>query len=186
MNNTLSDFSTYPNKYVSRPCLSSHSFICAHIQNVPGSDIIAIATVFAVATCSGPVIPYRGGRIDANVAGPLGVPDPSDSLDSLKNNFAKQGFNVSEMIQLVACGHTLGGVRYPDFPTVVAATSGTVVDLFDGTQQFDHNMFVCSIHIVLVLTSCAQRDAVPRRDDAGPVGGAEPDYGVRPAGFQQR
>ncbi|KAJ7910621.1 heme peroxidase [Mycena leptocephala] len=83
------------------------------------------------ATCSGPVIPYRGGRIDANVA---------DSLDSLKNNFAKQGFNVSEMIQLVACGHTLGGVRYPDFPTVVAATSGTVVDLFDGTQQFDHNI----------------------------------------------
>jgi hypothetical protein len=47
-------------------------------------------------------------------------------------------------------------------------------------------MFVCSIHIVLVLTSCAQCDAVPRRDDAGPVDSAEPDYGVRPAGFQQR
>ncbi|KAF7350459.1 Peroxidase [Mycena venus] len=123
MNNTLSDFSTYPNKYVSR------------------SDIIAIATVFGVATCSGPVIPFRGGRIDANVAGPTGVPDAGDSLDSLTNNFAKQGFNVSEMIQLVACGHTLGGVRYPDFPTIVAGSGQTtVVDLFDGTQQFDHNI----------------------------------------------
>ncbi|KAJ6571779.1 heme peroxidase [Mycena capillaripes] len=124
MNNTLSDFETYPNQYVSR------------------ADIISLATVFAVATCGGPVIPFRGGRIDANTAGPLGVPDPGDSLDSLTNNFAKQGFNVSEMIQLVACGHTLGGVRYPDFPTIVSNSNNqaTVVDLFDGTQQFDHNI----------------------------------------------
>ncbi|KAJ6463794.1 L-ascorbate oxidase [Mycena vitilis] len=123
MNNTLSDFSTYPNKYVSR------------------ADIIAIGTVFAVSTCGGPVIPFRGGRVDANVASPSSVPDPGDSLDSLTNNFAKQGFNVSEMIQLVACGHTLGGVRYPDFPTIVTGSGGgTVVDLFDGTQQYDHNI----------------------------------------------
>ncbi|KAJ7136023.1 heme peroxidase [Mycena epipterygia] len=125
MNNTLSDFSTYPNKYITR------------------SDIIAIGTVWAVATCSGPVIPLRGGRVDATVAGPQGVPDPGDSLQSLTDNFAKQGFNVSEMIQLVACGHTLGGVRYPDFPTVVAAGSNpgdTIIDLFDDTQQFDHNI----------------------------------------------
>ncbi|KAJ6463796.1 heme peroxidase [Mycena vitilis] len=123
MNNTLSDFSTYPNKYVSR------------------ADIIAIGTVFAVSTCGGPVIPFRGGRVDANVASPSSVPDPRDSLDSLTNNFAKQGFNVSEMIQLVACGHTLGGMRYPDFPTIVTGSGGgTVVDLFDGTQQYDHNI----------------------------------------------
>ncbi|KAJ6631147.1 heme peroxidase [Mycena sp. CBHHK59/15] len=123
MNNTLSDFETYPNKYVTR------------------ADIIAIGAVWAVATCGGPVIPLQGGRIDAEVAGPFGVPDASDSTESLTNNFAKQGFNVSEMIQLVACGHTLGGVRYPDFPTVVSPgsdTSGTVVHLFDDTQQFDN------------------------------------------------
>ncbi|KAJ7145356.1 heme peroxidase [Mycena crocata] len=124
MNNTLSDFETFPNRYVTR------------------ADIIAIGTVWAVATCSGPIIPYRGGRVDANVAGPTGVPDPVDSLDSLTNNFAKQGFNVSEMIQLVACGHTLGGVRYPDFPTVIAPVDGqaSVVQLFDETQSFDHNI----------------------------------------------
>ncbi|KAJ7057892.1 L-ascorbate oxidase [Mycena amicta] len=125
MKNTLSDFSSYPSKYISR------------------ADIIAIGTVFAVAACGGPAIPLRGGRIDTNIAGPYGVPNASDPIDSLTNNFAKQGFNVSEMIQLVACGHTLGGVRYPDFPTVVSAgpnTADTVVDLFDETQQFDHNI----------------------------------------------
>ncbi|KAJ7755388.1 heme peroxidase [Mycena maculata] len=125
MNNTLSDFSSFPNKYLTR------------------ADLIAIATSWAVATCSGPIVPFQGGRVDANVAGPFGVPDPSDSLESLTANFAKQGFNVSEMIQLVACGHTLGGVRYPDFPTIVspgADTSDTVVDLFDDTQTFDHNI----------------------------------------------
>lgn len=122
-------------------CLLLHMLIFLY----SGADIIAIATVFAVATCSGPVIPFRGGRIDANVAGPSGVPDAADSLDSLTANFAHQGFNVSEMIQLVACGHTLGGVRYPDFPTVVAGTGSTsVVKLFDGTQQFDHNMWARS------------------------------------------
>ncbi|KAJ7512054.1 L-ascorbate oxidase [Mycena galericulata] len=125
MNNTLSDFSTFPNKYVTR------------------SDLIGIATTFAVATCGGPVIPFQGGRVDANIAGPYGVPNASDTLQSITNTFAHQGFNVSEMIQLVACGHTLGGVRYPDFPSVVPAgpnPSDTIVDLFDETQQFDHNI----------------------------------------------
>ncbi len=45
------------------------------------------------------------------------------------------------MIQLVACGHTLGGVRYPDFPTIVSGSgSNTIIDLFDGTQSFDHSI----------------------------------------------
>jgi len=125
MNNSLSDFSSFPNKYVTR------------------ADLIGIATVFAVATCGGPVIPFQGGRIDTNIAGPYGVPNASDTTESLTASFAHQGFNVSEMIQLVACGHTLGGVRYPDFPTVVSPgsnTGATVVDLFDETQQFDHNI----------------------------------------------
>ncbi|CAK5272903.1 unnamed protein product [Mycena citricolor] len=123
MNNTLNDFSVYPSKYVSR------------------ADVIVLGTVMAVATCGGPAIPIQGGRIDANVAGPYGVPNITDSLDSLKGTFAHQGFNVSEMIQLVACGHTLGGVRYPDFPNVVPGSgSQTVVQLFDDTQRFDHSI----------------------------------------------
>ncbi|KAJ7096699.1 L-ascorbate oxidase [Mycena belliarum] len=125
MNNTLNDFSAFPNKYVTR------------------ADLIAVATVWAVATCSGPVIPIRGGRVDAETAGPFGVPTPADSLESLTANFAKQGFNVTEMIQLVACGHTLGGVRSPDFPTIVSPGSNpsdVVIALFDDTQQFDHKI----------------------------------------------
>ncbi|KAJ7627585.1 hypothetical protein DFH06DRAFT_1443050 [Mycena polygramma] len=53
-------------------------------QYVSHADIIAIGTVFAVSTRGGPVIPFRGDRADANI-----------------------GLNVSEMIQLVACGRTL-------------------------------------------------------------------------------
>ncbi|KAJ7207100.1 L-ascorbate oxidase [Mycena pura] len=123
MNNTLSDLSAFPSKHISR------------------ADVIAIAAVWSVATCGGPIIPLRGGRIDANVAGPYGVPNASDPIESLTSNFAKQGFNVSEMIQLVACGHTLGGVRSTDFPTVVppaADPTKAVFDLFDNTQQFDN------------------------------------------------
>ncbi|KAF7300623.1 Peroxidase [Mycena chlorophos] len=125
MTNTRSDFSSFPSKYISR------------------SDITVIGTIFAVAACGGPAMQVRGGRIDTNVAGPYGVPNASDTSESIVATFAHQGFNISEMIQLVACGHTLGGVRYPDFPDVVAApsdTSETVVDLFDDTQQFDHNI----------------------------------------------
>ncbi|KAF7323916.1 Peroxidase [Mycena kentingensis (nom. inval.)] len=125
MKNTLSDFSSFPSKYISR------------------ADIIAIGTVFAVAACGGPVIPIRGGRIDSNVAGPYGVPNVTDTTEHFVDTFAKQGFNVSEMIQLVACGHTLGGVRFPDFPDLVPQgtdANAQVVQLFDTTQQFDVNI----------------------------------------------
>ena len=73
------------------------------------------------------------------------MPNASDPIESLTSNFAKQGFNVSEMIQLVACGHTLGGVRSTDFPTVVppaADPTTAVFDLFDNTPQFDNVMSV--------------------------------------------
>jgi hypothetical protein len=59
----------------------------------------------------GPKINFRGGRIDAKQAGPAGVPEPQDSLQSHTATFARTGFSATEMIQLVACGHTLGGVQ---------------------------------------------------------------------------
>jgi hypothetical protein len=58
--------------------------------------------------------------------------------------FRLQGFNATEMIQLVACGHTIGGVRSVDFPQVVTANasdpSGIVLQDFDTTPQFDTAM----------------------------------------------
>ncbi|KAJ6529800.1 hypothetical protein B0H19DRAFT_1384897 [Mycena capillaripes] len=52
LDHTLSNLSTYLNQYVR-------------------ADIISLAFLFAVATCSGPVIPFRGGAH---------VPDSGDSL----------------------------------------------------------------------------------------------------------
>uniref|UniRef100_A0A0W0FQC1 Uncharacterized protein n=1 Tax=Moniliophthora roreri TaxID=221103 RepID=A0A0W0FQC1_MONRR len=53
--------------------------------------------------CGGPVIPVRAGRNDAKEAGPLGVPGTG-------------GFNRGDMIPVVTCGHTPGGVHGDHHP----------------------------------------------------------------------
>ncbi|KAG6804789.1 hypothetical protein H0H93_006710, partial [Arthromyces matolae] len=70
-----------------------------------------MGAVLGVASCGGPVIPYRAGRIDATQAGPATVPEPQQDLQTHIASFERQGFNQTEMIALVACGHTIGGVR---------------------------------------------------------------------------
>ncbi|KAJ7609161.1 heme peroxidase [Roridomyces roridus] len=79
------------------------------------SDILAVGVILAIKNCGGPSIPFRPGRIDATEAGPSGVPQPTESLETHISEFARQGFNATEMIGLVACGHTLGGVHQVDF-----------------------------------------------------------------------
>lgn len=76
--------------------------------------------MFGVSTCGGPILPYRGGRIDALAAGPEGPPQPQQGLQTFVQDFARMGFNTTEMIQMVACGHTIGSVRSTDFPNLVA------------------------------------------------------------------
>ena len=98
------------------------------------ADLIAMGTIFAYASCGGPnhaSIPFRGGRVDAKSAGPPGVPEPQQDLQSHTDSFRRQGFNQSEMIALVACGHTVGGVRKDDFPTIVDRAFA----LFNGDGQ---------------------------------------------------
>lgn len=122
-NQTMNDFENYPNKLVSR------------------ADIISIAAIFAVSTCGGPIIPFRGGRIDAYSAGNFGTPQPQDDLGTLTTSFQNQGFNAVEMIKLVACGHTMGGVRSSDFPELVPAGPNPNVpniENFDTSTQFDN------------------------------------------------
>ena len=82
-------------------------------------------------------MPFRGGRVDATAAGPPGVPEPQNTLESHIASFAKQGFNQTEMITLVACGHTFGGVQHSAFPDTVPVPAG--VDDIDGT--FDNTPF---------------------------------------------
>ncbi|KAF9260072.1 heme peroxidase [Marasmius fiardii PR-910] len=115
MNRSLGDFSTFQSPHVSM------------------ADLIAMGAVFALPSCGGPFIPYRVGRVDAVAAGVPGVPEPQQSLQNHIDSFERQGFTKEEMIALVACGHTIGGVRSVDFPDITSQG----LALFHGEQQYD-------------------------------------------------
>jgi hypothetical protein len=106
------------------------------------SDLLALATYASVRACGGPSVPLRAGRIDATKAGVPGVPDPKDSVTKLTTDFARMGLTATEGIQLVACGHTLGGVHSAEHPTFVLPNSTTLgVKDFDATNNtFDHSV----------------------------------------------
>ena len=57
--------------------------------------------------------------MDAVRAGPSGLPKKEDGINTFLNIFDRLGFNQEDMIALVACGHTLGGVHHADFPELV-------------------------------------------------------------------
>jgi hypothetical protein len=114
----------------------------------------------------GPHIDFRGGRVDATEAGPPGVPQSQDSLKSHTAAFARIGFSPKEMIQLVACGHTIGGVQRAAFPDIVPEKvvsekynpDGNVV--FDQTfAAFDNHMYVlvCGIRASVATETSAAR-----------------------------
>ncbi|KAF8151779.1 heme peroxidase [Crassisporium funariophilum] len=109
---------------------------------VSHADVIAVGLVTAVQGCGGPIIPYRSGRVDAPAPGPSGVPEPFEDLATHTASFKRQGFNQEEMIGLVACGHTLGGVRDNDFPDHVPKTDTgngqSNIVTFDSTPAFDN------------------------------------------------
>ncbi|KAL7940295.1 heme peroxidase [Trichoderma barbatum] len=103
------------------------------------ADLFAIATVMAVGACSDGkvIVPFRGGRVDATGPGPSGVPEPQQDLPTHTMSFAKQGFDTSEMIALVACGHSVGGVHGVDFPEIVPNPATPVDVKNDNTVTFD-------------------------------------------------
>ncbi|KAJ7929869.1 heme peroxidase, partial [Mycena leptocephala] len=86
---------------------------------VSNADAIALGALIAIETCGGPEIAFRGGRVDAAAPNAPGVPAPEQGLDSHIAAFARQGFTQTEMIGLVACGHTFGGVQHSFFPNTV-------------------------------------------------------------------
>ncbi|PBP21410.1 putative fungistatic metabolite [Diplocarpon rosae] len=105
------------------------------------SDIIALGVYTSVRACGGPVVPIRGGRIDATAPGPLGVPQPQNGQGTFINQFARMGFDTTDMIQMTACGHALGGVHSAFFPGIVAP--GTAPDdyaIFDGILKSYNNI----------------------------------------------
>ena len=105
-------------------------------------DAIALGAVLSVAACGGPLIPYKAGRVATTSAGPPNVPEPHQDLETHTELFRRQGFSQTEMISLVACGHSLGGVRRADFPDILPPMEGidNKLVLFDGTQEFDNTV----------------------------------------------
>ena len=100
------------------------------------SDLLALSMYTAVRACGGPIVPIRAGRIDATQAGSTGVPVPENPTQTFVAQFARMGFNTSEMIELTACGHTIGGVHAAQFPLIVApGTAKNEYQLFDDATQ---------------------------------------------------
>jgi hypothetical protein len=110
-------------------------------SRLPVSDLIALGVYASVRACGGPVINMRGGRVDATIAGPQGVPQPENAIGTFKNQFARMGFTPTQMIQMVACGHAIGGVHASNFPTIVAAgTAPNDYGLFVDAQNFNNSI----------------------------------------------
>ncbi|KAI0911180.1 heme peroxidase [Ustulina deusta] len=99
------------------------------------ADLLALGVYYAVRSCGGPVVPIASGRVDAKVAGPIGVPLPQNSAFTFQQQFARMGFSQTEMIQVVACGHTIGGVHETEFPQIVPVGSTK-----DGEGPMDSTM----------------------------------------------
>ncbi|KAH8900679.1 heme peroxidase [Thozetella sp. PMI_491] len=102
------------------------------------SDNIALGLIVSVATCGGDAasIPIRTGRIDAQEAGPVGVPEPTTDLETTFAQFALAGFNRSDAIEATVCGHSLGRIHYSNFPEIVDESFVTDTNL-DGGEGFD-------------------------------------------------
>ncbi|KAI3392066.1 hypothetical protein diail_6295 [Diaporthe ilicicola] len=109
------------------------------------ADLIALGVYASVRSCGGPVIPVRGGRVDAPGPGSMGVPQPEHSIEQFREQFSRMGFTAQEMIQVTACGHTIGGVHETEFPELVEegeAPSDSTVAMFDEkviTEYLDNN-----------------------------------------------
>jgi hypothetical protein len=109
------------------------------------SDLIALGVSISVRSCGGPVIPVRGGRVDAVGPGNTGVPQPEHDIALFRQQFARMGFTPEEMIQLTACGHTLGGVHSNEFPELISDSevgTDSTVALFDNkvvTEYLESN-----------------------------------------------
>ncbi|KAJ7731829.1 heme peroxidase [Mycena maculata] len=115
------------------------------------ADVLALGAVIAIENCGGPEIAFRGGRVDAVASNNPGVPEPQQDLESHIASFARQGFSQVEMIGLVACGHTFGGVQHTFFPDIVPELNDPYstedVAHFDSTfVTFDNNIateYIC-------------------------------------------
>ncbi|KAL1877991.1 hypothetical protein Daus18300_002345 [Diaporthe australafricana] len=106
------------------------------------ADLLAMSVVVASAGCGGARMPFRAGRVDALEAGPAGVPEPDTPLEVTRARFAGAGFSEADMIALVACGHTLGGVHSSNNPHITGLdpTPDTVTSFDSTSDSFDNRV----------------------------------------------
>ncbi|KAJ9612204.1 hypothetical protein H2200_003801 [Cladophialophora chaetospira] len=106
------------------------------------ADLINVGLYQAVRACGGPIVPVRAGRVDATWPGPVGVPQPTDPLPQMIGEFKRMGFSPEEMVQVVACGHSMGGVHSAEHPSIVPPRSTPlgVQDLDSTNATFDNTV----------------------------------------------
>ncbi|KAI1663060.1 heme peroxidase [Daldinia decipiens] len=106
------------------------------------ADLIALGVYYAVRSCGGPVVPVAGGRVDALAAGPIGVPLPQNTAFTFEQQFTRMGFSKTEMIQVTACGHSIGGVHEKEFPEIVpvGSTANGEAPLDSTVAAFDNKV----------------------------------------------
>jgi hypothetical protein len=108
------------------------------------ADLIALGVYMSVRSCGGPAVPIRAGRKDAAVKGNTGVPQPENSPMVFEQQFDRLGFTVEEMIQLTACGHSIGSVHSEQFPDVVPPGTGKngQIELDSSAAVFDNRIVI--------------------------------------------
>lgn len=106
------------------------------------ADLLAMGVYHSVRSCGGPAVPIRAGRTDATARGNTGVPQPQNSVLTFQQQFERMGFTNEEMIQVTACGHTIGGVHEAEFPDVVAvgSTPDGMAPLDSTEAKFDNRV----------------------------------------------
>ena len=107
------------------------------------SDLIALGVYMSVRSCGGPAVPIRAGRKDATAKGNTGVPQPENSVLTFQQQFDRMGFTAEEMIQVTACGHTLGSVHSEQFPDIVLPGTGE-----DDQKELDSSVAVFDNRVV--------------------------------------
>jgi hypothetical protein len=102
------------------------------------ADLVALGLADSFIGCdpNPRFIQLKAGRVDAVGPGPSGVPGPADTLEFATNAFATAGFSQSDMIQAVACGHSIGSVHEVNFPDIVPLSVVNSTNL-DGADSFD-------------------------------------------------
>ncbi|KAK7403740.1 hypothetical protein QQX98_010479 [Neonectria punicea] len=111
------------------------------------ADLLAMSVIASHSSCGGTTkISFCYGRVEAEEAGPAGVPETHTPLETMLARFATAGYSQEDMITMVACGHTLGGVHSVNNPQISIGDTNVYNDTvthFDGSpNQYDNTVAV--------------------------------------------